>query len=434
MICRKCQNEVYGDVSYCPYCGTEIESRAQSDSDNTSSFKSSWGNASAQIPAKTNNDENFRPTTEWTPPGGSQARPKRSAPEFSANINMKAIMMVFAAVFIFSMLGVGGYYTYLYIQSRPDKSFDEPIASTAPKYSEPDSGTKDTEKKTREPGYMTISDSTIREIIESNISGSQVGVYVKNLTTGYTYGYNEKLELPASAMSYIPIMLAAADFAQRYDKDIDYDGMVFNYLLNGMEKPNSNNDDGYFFTIRDYIETVAKYGDNNRSNALVDWIGNGNHKDGFVYINHLIRQKGYTSTHINRKIFIKDEYIDQSVPPNSTCAYDIANLFDDFLSNGYLGNRAYMKRICQHTDGREQPLGVRKAFAWSNYTIANHYAINNLSQNEVASFSDGKNEVIIAVLCTLDYNDPNTNTDEEMRSKTINQLFSYIVQNQFTYQ
>ena len=275
----------------------------------------------------------------------------------------------------------------------------------------------------------TLSYSEINNIISSNIPGAQVGIYVKNLSTGYTYGFNERITMPSSAMSYIPIMLSVTEYAANNNINIDSDGMVFNYVVNGMEKPNSKNDDGMYFTIRNYFETVAKYGDNNRANELVDWIGNGYYKAGFSYINSIIQQHGYNGTSINRKIVTREEDVDYTVEPNTTCAYDVANLFDDLLANGYAGDRNYMKRICQYTDNKEMPQGIRKEFSGSIYNIANHFAINTLSQNEVASFSYGNEEVIIAVLVTLQSNE--NNVYAEARTNAINQLFNYIVQNQF---
>ena len=273
-----------------------------------------------------------------------------------------------------------------------------------------------------------ITTSAINNIINSNTSFTDYAVYVKNLKTGYTYGLNEKAEYLSSALSYISILYTVADYTRTNGAKLDSDRMRFYYEPNGREKPDSKYDDGNVFSIRDYIEIVAKYGDNNRANMLIDYVGNGNQTYGFNRINSTLKNRGYTTTQVNRKIYTDPNKVDNSALPNVTSAFEIANIFYDLINSGYIGEKNYMKRICSFTDGKNAPAGVRKYLS-SQYSISNHNAGNSLTTNEVALISNGSEELLVSVLSTT--RQDKTTDNGYKREDAINQIVGYIVSNQF---
>ena len=116
-----------------------------------------------------------------------------------------------------------------------------------------------------------IDSSVVSDIISDNSSYTDFGIYVKNLENGYEFGYNEDNEFLASAMAQIVILDTLSDVVDEYNIDIEEETLLFTYLPNGKEAPESPSEDGEYLTIKQCVEDVAVYGDNNKSNHLVDY-------------------------------------------------------------------------------------------------------------------------------------------------------------------
>lgn len=267
-----------------------------------------------------------------------------------------------------------------------------------------------------------ISDERIENIINSHTTdpNTKFGIYVKNLKTGYTYGYNEHTKLNSSAMSYLPIMGTAFWQADIDGRNLYNDTMTFLYEANGREKPNSKYDDGTYFSIMDYIRSVAAYGDNNRANLLVDYVG------GFDEVADYMRSIGVNDTTVRNRIKSSDNS-DLPKSKNITTAYDTVKMFEELLENSYIDDRGKMKQMMKMCDGNGNPSGVRATLNKS-YDVSNYNAYNSDTYNEVASVTDVNTEVIIGILSDSPEGSADKLTD---RSGAIKELFSYITENQF---
>lgn len=267
-----------------------------------------------------------------------------------------------------------------------------------------------------------ISDERIENIINSHITdpNTKFGIYVKNLKTGYTYGYNEYTKLNSSAVSYLPIMGTAFWQADIYSKNLYNDTMTFLYEANGREKPNSQYDDGTYFSIMDYIRSIAAYGDNNRANQLVDYIG------GFDEVSDYMYSIGANDTTVRNRIGSADNS-DLPKSKNITTAYDTVKMFEALIDNGYVNDRKEMKRMMKMCDGNGKPSGVRATLNQS-YNVSNYNAYNSDTYNEVASVAYGDTEMIIGILSDSPEGSADKLTD---RSGAVKELFSYITENQF---
>ena len=268
-----------------------------------------------------------------------------------------------------------------------------------------------------------ISDEKIESIINSHITdpNTKFGIYVKNLKTGYTYGYNEHTKLNSSAISYLPIMGTAFWQADSDGKNLYNDTMVFWYESNGREKPNSQYDDGTYFTIMDYIKNIAAYGDNNRANQLVDYVG------GFDEVAAYMQSIGAYDTSIRNRIKNSDDfYLPKS--RNTTTAYDTVLLFEAFLKNKYVNDYDEMKQMTKMCDGEDKPSGVRASLN-SSYNVSNYNTYNSGSYNEVASVTSGDTELIISV---LSYSVDGSADKLAIKSAAVKDLFNYIADLQFS--
>ena len=278
-------------------------------------------------------------------------------------------------------------------------------------------------KEEENAGKNVISDEKIESIINSHITdpNTKFGIYVKNLKTGYTYGYNEHTKLNSSAISYLPIMGTAFWQADSDGKNLYNDTMVFWYESNGREKPNSQYDDGTYFTIMDYIKNIAAYGDNNRANQLVDYVG------GFDEVAAYMQSIGAYDTSIRNRIKNSDDfYLPKS--RNTTTAYDTVLLFEAFLKNKYVNDYDEMKQMAKMCDGEDKPSGVRASLN-SSYNVSNYNTYNSGSYNEVASVTSGDTELIISVLSYSVDGSPDKLT---IKSAAVKDLFNYIADLQFS--
>lgn len=276
------------------------------------------------------------------------------------------------------------------------------------------------EKETAEKN--AINSEGIESIINSHVKdpNTKFGIYVKNLKTGYTYGYNEHIKLNSSAISYLPIMGTVFWQADIDGRNLYNDTMTFLYEANGREKPNSQYDDGTYFSIMDYIKNVAAYGDNNRANQLVDYIG------GFDEVAAYMHSIGVNDTAVRNRIKSSDDF---SLPKsrNITTAYDTVKMFEALIDNGYVDDRRKMKQMMKMCDGNGNPSGVRATLNKS-YDVSNYNAYNSDTYNEAASVAYGNTEILIGILSDSPEGSADKLTD---RSGAIKELFSYITENQF---
>ncbi len=277
-----------------------------------------------------------------------------------------------------------------------------------------------------------ISDTKIEEIINSGTSYTDYGIYVKNLTTGDEYGYNADTVFLSSALSQIVIIDTVADACEENNIDMYENGMQFNYMPNGKESPGSKDEDGKVLSVIKYIEDVARYGDNNKSNSLIDVVGYLIADDasrGFEVMNNRLRARGFGNTNVSRKIFINTDNIDESSPPNRTTPKDITNIFNELLNNQYLGTKNEIKNMFSSINSNYEAIGIKK-YIPSDYEVYNVNAFNSRSTNDVALISKDGMEIIVAILSCTDENKVSLEGND-VRETISSQLVNYLIDAQF---
>ncbi len=270
---------------------------------------------------------------------------------------------------------------------------------------------------------VPVDENIIMDIINNHSEHTKVGVYVINLKTGYRGGYDYDTKLTASAMCQISILDALSNYVSENNINVDDTKQVFKYEIDGGKSdPKSKSQNGKELSVRNYIEGVARYGDNNRSNQLVDFIGGGDAKAGFQYINNYLGSN-YPSTRVNRKTVVSDADIDTSVPENSTSAKDIASLFEHLIKNSSFGDKNYMKSIFKTS------VGISPFFD-TEYDVSGVNAINSRVSSDVVFVSKGDTEVVISILCVADESYKNAE-DNAVRKKIQRDIIDHVLETQF---
>ena len=334
------------------------------------------------------------------------------------NINKNVLIIVSAVVALFVVIGS----IFAFIKLPKDKSANDiPDVTNSNPVVNPEP-----ENTIVNP----IDDGMIESIIDRYSEYTDVGVYVKNLKTGYEYGYNENDSLLASAMSQVVILNAVLDTLENYDLDSRYEEIYFNYIPNGKEAPSSKNDDGTYISISKCVEDVAVYGDNNKSNQLVDYIADVNGvSNGFSLINSLLSNEDMFNTRINRKTFTNSELIDYSADPNTTSAKEIARIFEKLIKNSKFGSENYMKNIFKSISIKGESIGLKK-YVPMEYDICSANAMNGQCSNDVAIISLDDTEVLVAILCCTEEDKTNVETYED-REKIQKRIIEHIMETQF---
>ena len=275
-----------------------------------------------------------------------------------------------------------------------------------------------------------IDNSKISSIIDQHCEHTDFGIFVQNLNNGYEYGYNKDNVFLASAMCQVVILNTLSNTVEQKDLDINEEQLYFNYMPNGKEAPNSKNENKTNITLKKCIEDIAIYGDNNKSNHLVDYIGDVNDAySGFDIINNTLRNNGYYDTKINRKTYINPDYIDQAASPNTTTPYEICKIFENLINSGNLGSKSYMKNIFKSVSNNGQAIGLKK-FVPEDYNVCNVNALNSQSTNNVAIIDDGNTELVIAILSTTEESKTNIENND-VREKVVDDIVDYIISTQF---
>ena len=208
--------------------------------------------------------------------------------------------------------------------------------------------------------------------------------------------------------------------------------MFFEYIPNGKEAPSSPSEDDTYLTLEKFIEDVAVYGDNNKSNYIVDYIGYANDtSSGFTVINNMLRNNGYNNTKINRKTFINPDYVDYTAAPNTTTPFEISEIFENLVNNSSFGTADYMKSIFKSVSNNGQAIGLKK-FVPDTYNVCNVNAFTSESTNNVAIIDDGETEIVVAVLSSTDESKTSIENND-LREGVLRELIEYIIETQFEY-
>lgn len=406
-ICLSCGTRLSHDKKFCNVCGTPV------------------GAERNIVPQQTSNNANSKQPTVAS---DSQIIGRAAAHAMDPAPKKKTGLIVTLIIVISLIVAAGGVVVYCYFNN---------LWFFAPSTSSAVSSTQEPENSMPvaiEPqnAVTPVDDNVIRNIIANNSSYTTYGVYVYNLTNGYEYGYNHHRSFLSSAMGQVVILETASQIIDMYDIDINNDSIRFDYLANGKEAPNSKNENGRYLPIKKYIEDVAVYGDNNKSNHLVDYIytfGNAYDYNGFDVINRMQTTNGYSNTHINRKIFTDPRLVDESVPANSTTPYDIAHIFERLINNSSFGNKSYMMNIFCSVGYKGEPIGLKK-YIPAYYSSCSANALTNQVTNDVAIISDGNTEIVVAIFCNTDENKTNVENNPQ-REKVQALILEHILDTQF---
>ena len=309
----------------------------------------------------------------------------------------------------------------------PDDEVDSGYSQTEDKKDDKKEEKPKHEKK--KPKVNPIDAAIIEEAIANGVSYTDFGIYMCNLTNGYEYEYNADAAMPASAMCQVVILDTLSQEAKKHSLDIDTEAVYFDYMPNGKEAPDSQNEDGTYVTLKDCIEDVAVYGDNNKSNHIIDYIGYLNDQTGFDVIRNTLDDNGYVNTEINRKVFVDSRYIDTSASPNVTTAREISKIYDNLINRSYFGTPTYMKNIFKSISNEGQAIGLKK-YVPEMYDICSVNALNSQSTNDVAIISNGSIDVLVAILsCTGE--DETDIEDNDVREHVQSKIIEHILETQF---
>lgn len=289
--------------------------------------------------------------------------------------------------------------------------------------------TKTNEEKEKS-NIEKIDDGLIESIIDYGSDYTEFGVYVYDINSKDEYSYNGNRKFLASAMGQVVILDTLSRATQEKNIDIETALVRFNYIPNGKEAPHSKNQDGQLLTVKECVEDVAVYGDNNKSNLLVDYIaGLYGEENGFNVINRMLSSNGYKTTEINRKTFINSELVDYSVSPNATTPQEIGSMYYSLLYNSKFGSERYMKNIFKSISNSGEAIGIKK-YVPSYYDVYNVNALTGQSTNNVAYISDGKTELIVALLSETKEDKTNIE-DNQAREKIQEDIIKHILETQF---
>ncbi len=430
MICKNCGMPLENGAMFCGNCGTRVEAQPETPasdpnggyvppiSDPNGGYVPPAGNPNGgYVPPAGNPNGGYVPPI--SDPNGGYYNPVPPQPQKKDKSMIYLIIciavVVVAAAAIFGMKFLGN--------NNGNEGGEQP----GQEIQQNDNGyvQEDPEE------FNEIDSDVIRNIINQNSSYTDFGIYVRNLNNGYEFGYGKDTQFLASAMCQVVILDTLSKTVEQNSLDIDYEYVYFDYFANGKEAPSSKYEDGSQITVRKCVEDVAIYGDNNKSNHLVDFIGRANNtSNGFNVINNMLRNNGYVGTSINRKTFINTNLIDYTASPNTTTPYEIANIFESLINNCSYGNSSYMKNIFKSVSGDGSAIGLKKYLPY--YNVYNVNALNNQSTNNVAIIEDGGKAIVVAILSTTDENRTNIENNEQ-REKVQQQLIEYIVSTQFNY-
>ncbi len=286
------------------------------------------------------------------------------------------------------------------------------------------------EKEEEKSNIEKIDDDVIESIINYESDYTEFGVYVYDINTEDEYSYNGNRKFLASAMGQVVILDTLSKAAREKDIDIESATVRFNYLPNGKEAPHSKNQDGQLLTVKECVEDVAVYGDNNKSNLIVDYIaGIYGEENGFDVINRMLSSNGYKTTEINRKTFINSDLVDYSVSPNATTPKEIGSMYYSLLYNSEFGSERYMKNIFKSISNSGEAIGIRK-YVPAYYDVYNVNALTGQCTNNVAYISDGKTELIVALLSETQEDKTNIE-DNQAREIIQEKIIKHILETQF---
>ncbi len=275
-----------------------------------------------------------------------------------------------------------------------------------------------------------INNTEISNIISQYTDYTNFGIYVKNLDNGYEYRYNADNEFLASAMGQVVILETLSRTIDDKNLNAENEYLYFDYIPNGKEAPSSKNESGTMISLKKCVEDVAVYGDNNKSNHIVDYIGQVyNTSNGFYVINNMLKNNGYNVTSINRKTYVNPKLVDNTATPNVTSPYEIATMFENLINNSDIGGVNYMKNIFKSVSNDGSPIGLKK-YVTPYYDLCNVNALTSQVTNNVAIIENGKEQILVSILS----NTSEEKTDienNEVREKAISALINYILNVQF---
>ncbi|GIM30490.1 serine hydrolase [Clostridium polyendosporum] len=167
----------------------------------------------------------------------------------------------------------------------------------------------------------------IKRYLESRIG--TYGFFFEDLASGYTYGYNENVQMTAAGCTKLPIAVALI-------KEVENGNT--NYLekvkIEGKDKVYGtgiiHEFDEREYTIFELLVAMLIQSDNTAANKIIDIVG----KDT---INEVIKELGLKNTHLNRKT--ADERELKTGIENLTSAYDLSLIWKHLYNATYLDEK-----------------------------------------------------------------------------------------------
>ena len=230
--------------------------------------------------------------------------------------------------------------------------------------------------------YAKINMSQIENIIFSRTKDANFSFFLKDLQSGMTLGSQNSIEAAdSSALVCIPILFTIVDGIHTNEIDIDK-AIPFWYTFDGRGYLKKS-DHGSKQTIRDLMQYMLLYSDNNAINSLIEYltfetIENACHKHGFMSVD-------------------MQQLISHTVTPteNLVTPKDLLGMLEILDKSSVLGEN-YLRTYFMIQDSKNR-VGAGKFLDFS-VNFYNHNAMREKLYNEIAIVSDGQNEYMISFM------------------------------------
>lgn len=237
----------------------------------------------------------------------------------------------------------------------------------------------------------TIDMGYVEGVLDSYNTGAEFSIYVYDLQTDEDSGTaNNQQPLPASALITLPILYTAADLMDRGYLSME-DTRKFKYTYENGRGTLTASQNGKKVTIRELLESMLLYSDNNAINTMIDTLT-------MDTINDTCQEAGFTSVDIQKKIATN-----KSSKENYISARDVAMIVKELYNNRFSSiDREYLLQYMRISDksGRDGIFRAETLYNNGQYCSQNGIIPNTTGgrYNEMGIvFADGQ-EYIIAAL------------------------------------
>jgi beta-lactamase class A len=315
MFCPSCGTKLPDDAKFCDRCGERLPELETQVEEPTVRFTPVPACEPERVPAPEHREtpqvQVEEPTMRFTPVPAQETRqtvPQReTTPRGGKKPANKALLIsvIAAAVVILAVV-----LCVLFLGDKrptggePQKNSQEqllPIRTAEPTpapVSTPEPAATPTPIPTQVP--RLLDETELDERLYAEAPDAISGVYILNLNTGEGYAAGAAYgQMSASALVNIPVLFTVAE--QIDDGDLTWNDTVeFRYTLAGRASLDAAMD-GAYLTVRELVDAMLLYSDNNAANSLIRFLGYDDiaeccHDNGFSSVRMEVLIGGTTDT------------------------------------------------------------------------------------------------------------------------------------------